>query len=240
MRLSGVACIALDFGGTIATPGPVPDGDDVLGVLRSRFGYPPVPALAEAIESVRMEARAANRRTGKQTGWDVILAEGARRAAVQLPDVDALVTALWESVPDSEIDPAAAGAIRRLHRDGHVLILACNTQRPPAVRHRTLADAGLADCFVSLVLSSAVGTGKPQPEFYDAVAADALRNAGCGPEGILFVGDTPGKDVIGPLRSGMRAALVCDGDPPAGLPGDVPVIGHLRELPALLDGHHAR
>ena len=53
---SGVSCLALDFGGTIATPGPSPHGHDVTEVLRTRFGYRVQPGLAETIEAVRNEA----------------------------------------------------------------------------------------------------------------------------------------------------------------------------------------
>lgn len=240
MTLAGVSCVALDFGGTIATPGPVPDSRHIHRVLRDRFGYVAPAGLAGAVESARLEAREAYRRTGRQTPWDAILADAARRASAELPDTGAVVAAMWESVPDGQVDPAAAAAVRRLRQDGFVLILACNTQRPLAVRRRTLAGAGLDDCFASLVLSSVVGAGKPDPAFYRAVREAAREHAGCGPGGVVFVGDTPGSDVTGPLRSGMRAVLVAREAPPAELPGEVPVISRFADLPALLDRRDGR
>jgi FMN phosphatase YigB (HAD superfamily) len=124
--------------------------------------------------------------------------------------------------------------VRTLRHTGRALVLACNTQRPIAHRQRTLAAAGLADCFDALVLSSEIGVAKPDPRFYAVVADAARREAGCAPEAILFVGDTLDKDVIGPRAFGMRAALV-DGAPPPDLPEGVPVISHVAELPELLE-----
>jgi FMN phosphatase YigB (HAD superfamily) len=56
---------------------------------------------------------------------------------------------------------------------------------------------------------------------------------------VLFVGDTYRKDVAGPIRAGMRAVLVAR--PGRGLPirtdpgaSAFAVVGHVRELPALL------
>jgi FMN phosphatase YigB (HAD superfamily) len=184
-----------------------------------------------------MQARAAYQRTGRQTGWDTILADAASQASVALPDVESVVAALWESVPDGQVDPAAAAVVRRLRQHGYALILACNTQRPLAVRRRTLADAGLDDCFSSLVLSSVVGVGKPDPRFYEAVAEAAHGSAGCGRDGIVFVGDTPGNDAAGPLRSGMSAVLVAGPLTLGHLPCDVPVIPNLADLPGLLGQH---
>ena len=238
MTPSGVSCLALDFGGTIATPGPSPHGHDVTEVLRTRFGYRVQPGLAETIEAVRNEAAWSYRRSGRQTSWEMILGTAARRATADLPDLSAVADALWESVPDGVVDPAAATAIHHLHDAGRVLILACNTQRPLASRQRTLTAAGLAGCFAALVLSSVTGIGKPDPAFYAAVCQAARSVAGCGPDGITFVGDTVAKDVTGPLRSGMRAVLVHAGPPPAGLPGEVPVIAHLADLPGLLERCH--
>ncbi|HUY50348.1 MAG TPA: HAD family hydrolase [Streptosporangiaceae bacterium] len=238
MTLSGVSCLALDFGGTIATPGRTPHGHDVTEVLRARFGYEAQPGLAETIEAVRNEAAEGYRRSGRQTPWEMILGTAAGRSAVELPDLSAVADALWESVPDGVVDPAAAAVIHRLHDAGRVLILACNTQRPLASRQRTLAAAGLAGCFAALVLSSVTGIGKPDPAFYAAVCRAARRVAGCGPDGVTLVGDTLAKDVTGPLRSGMRAVLIHAGPPPAGLPGEVPVIAHLADLPGLLERCH--
>ncbi|MGB8201760.1 MAG: HAD family hydrolase, partial [Pseudonocardiaceae bacterium] len=143
--------------------------------------------------------------------------------------------AIWRDVPDAVVDPVAAAAVRWLGRSGVILVLACNTQRTLAARQRTLGEAGIADCFTALVLSSVVGVGKPDPRFYAALTTTAREATGCGPQGVVFVGDTVDKDVLGPRRCGMRPVLIEPGPPPAGLAEDVPVVAHLSELPALLE-----
>ncbi|MGH3826575.1 MAG: HAD family hydrolase [Pseudonocardiaceae bacterium] len=229
-----VACLAVDFGGTIATPGRSPSGADVVEILRSRFGYSAPAGFATVVDQVRAEAKAAYRVCGRQTGWDTTLAVSAERAGVTLPDTPRLAEAIWEEVPDGVVDPVAADTLRRLRAAGMVLVLACNTQRSLAARHRTLAQARIADCFTALVLSSVVGVGKPDPAFYAAVATAAREATGCGPDAVVFVGDTISRDVLGARCYGMRAVLVAPGPRPAGLPQEVPVVAHVSELPALL------
>lgn len=51
------------------------------------------------------------------------------------------------------------------------------------------------------VLSCHVGCMKPDPAIYDLV----IRAAGVPAARILFVGDTPAADIVGPIRAGMRA-----------------------------------
>ncbi|MFI6162581.1 HAD family hydrolase [Micromonospora haikouensis] len=221
--------MALDFGGTLATPGASPRGRDVVAALEGRLGWPIPAGLGAAVEEARAEAKAAYRR-GVQTPWDSILAAAWRRVGADVPNLAEVVEALWETVPDAVVDPRAADVVWTLHRARWRLVLACNTQRPIAYRRRTLATAGLADCLDALVLSSDIGVPKPDPRFYAAVA----EAAGVAPESVLFVGDTLDKDVIGPRAFGMRAVLVCD-EPPPNLPEGVPVIAHLAELPGLLE-----
>ncbi len=54
------------------------------------------------------------------------------------------------------------------------------------------------------VLSYETGYAKPDGEIYDRVVSD-LR---CEPDQILFVGDTPETDIVGPQRLGMAAMHV--------------------------------
>jgi FMN phosphatase YigB (HAD superfamily) len=227
-------CLALDFGGTIAARGRSPLGFDVVAVLRDQFGYHAPAGFDAVVDETRAEAQHAYRRSGQQTSWEATLAAAGKRAALALPDPAAVAEALWRTVPDSAVDPAAAGAVQSLHQSGYGLILACNTQRPLQHRRETLADAGLADCFSAFVVSSELGVGKPDPAFYAAVADAGRARTGCGPGDILFVGDSLDRDVIGPLTYGMRAVLVAPGRRPAGLPREVPVVEHLADLPAML------
>ena len=232
---STVACVALDFGGTIATPGPSPDGADVVEVLRAQFDCCVPPGFAAVVDRACSEAAAAYRDHGRQTPWETILTSSAERTGVRLPDACRLAEAIWQDVPDAVVDPVAAATVRQLGRSGMILVLACNTQRTLAARQRTLDEAGVADCFTALVLSSVVGVGKPDPRFYAAVTMAAREATGCGPDGVVFVGDTMDKDVLGPRNCGMRPVLIEPGPRPAGLTDDVPVVAHLSELPVLLE-----
>ena len=73
------ACVALDYGGTLAEPGPSPRGSDVTAVLRDKYGYSSPPGLAEAVDQVNAEARAAYGETGQPGSWMAVLAEAAEQ-----------------------------------------------------------------------------------------------------------------------------------------------------------------
>lgn len=231
------ACVAVDFGGTIATPGPAPTGLDAVTVLADQFGWSPPPGFAALVDQVRTEAAAEYRRAGRQVPWESILTTAADRAATTIGDPAAVAHAIWQRVPDAVIDPQAADAVRDLRRRRFAVILACNTQRPGALRLATLAAAGLDASFTDLVLSSELGVGKPDRRFYAAVARAAKEATGWGSAGICHVGDTLAKDVTGPMTCGMSAVLVRV--PGAGtwppVPDGVPVIEHLADLPDLLE-----
>lgn len=76
-------------------------------------------------------------------------------------------------------------------------------------------------------------TGKPDPLFYDLV----LAAAGCPARQVLFVGDNLGCDVTALVTRGMHAALVRPHGlrPGEVLPAGALLIGHIRDLPALLE-----
>src|SRR3954466_5033094 len=60
-------------------------------------------------------------------------------------------------------------------------------------------EAGLTDAVDVTVSSAWVGARKPHPRIY----AHTLHEAGVGAAGTLFVGDTWGPDVAGPLAAGL-------------------------------------
>lgn len=230
-----VSAVAVDFGGTLARPGPSPDAVTVARIL-SELGGPMIPGgFATALEGVVGRARAADRPRHEQTPFAELLRLAAAESGAVLDDPQALARAVFTAVPDAEVDPVAAHALRNLHEAGLVCVLACDTQRPESVRRATLRRARLSDCFDALVLSSTLGVRKPHPRFYTAV----IEAAGCPPEQIVFVGDTPRKDAVGPLAHGMRAALISPDGRPPGLDPRIGVIAHLSELPAYLGSLHA-
>jgi FMN phosphatase YigB (HAD superfamily) len=131
------------------------------------------------------------------------------------------------------VDPAAAAALRILHDDlGLRIILASNTA-PGESRWPALQKAGINDLFCVALLSYPLGVRKPETLFYELVVAAA----GCPAGQVLFVGDNFDCDVAGPIVHGMHAALVRPHGlrPGEELPGDALLIGHVRDLPALLE-----
>ncbi len=100
-----------------------------------------------------------------------------------------------------------------------------------------LAELGLADLVDGVVTSARAGSRKPHPRIYAA----ALEVAGAAVHEAIFVGDSWGPDVEGPLALGMRAVHVHrpdhhdpDGLPPLDrLPPDVVRIPDLRPLPEI-------
>jgi FMN phosphatase YigB (HAD superfamily) len=74
---------------------------------------------------------------------------------------------------------------------------------------------------------------KDEPLFYELM----ITAAQCAAGQVLFVGNSIANDVAGPMRAGMQACLVRPGGLRLGehLPDGARVIGHVRELPALVD-----
>lgn len=157
-----------------------------------------------------------------------LLRDAAKRCAIDLPDMDLLIAAIWDACGDHPVDPAAAAAVLAQHQAGRIVLLASNTNRPGRYRQRTLIDAGLS-C-MRPVCSSDIGAAKPNPDFY----ARVIDEAGVAPEEILFIGDSLQNDVAGPINSGMRAAWIDLKRPrglaPARMADGTPVLSHLSQL----------
>ena len=95
-----------------------------------------------------------------------------------------------------------------------------------------LACIGLANHFEVTLSAGTVGYAKPHPRTYSALAAALTLD----PAEILFVGDEPHADVIGPRAAGMHTVWVNRGS--ATWPGDLPAadasVGDLAGLVTLL------
>lgn len=232
---SPISCIAADFGGTIAVSGSAtaPDGRLAAQILRDEFGMPVPADFATVLEETSRELYAVEKAAGTQTGYPGILSMVADRLGMNMPDPVAVAIAVFDAVPDARVDPRAAQALKDLAAAGIRLVLASNTRWPGPVRERTLSKAGIAECFAGVVLSSELGLAKPHPGFYTRV----LELAGCPPEEVVFVGDTPTKDVIAPRSHSMQAVLITDPPVrPPSTPADVPVIAHFADIVPLVAG----
>ncbi|MFD4577416.1 HAD family hydrolase [Streptomyces sp. NPDC058417] len=226
-----VRALAVDFGGTLARPGPNPDGATVAEALKGLENTTIPAGFAAAFEKAARQVREEDRARGIQSPFAEQLVRAARACAAVIPDPQAATEAVFTAVPDAYVGARSAATVRRLRSSGLVCLLACDTQRPEPVRRRTLRAAGIEDCFDELVLSSTLGVRKPHPRFYDTV----VQRAGCLAKEIVFVGDTPAKDAIGPYEHGMHAVLITSGPRPDALPSPVGVIRDITGLPAYLE-----
>ncbi len=110
-------------------------------------------------------------------------------------------------------------------------------------------EVGLAHAVDTVMSSAWAGARKPHPRIFERTLEQVAGHLGCGrdtrlsPAEVLFVGDTWGPDVEGPLAAGMRPVyLERDGHwPDATLPSDPPdppgaaVVPRVRDLRGVLD-----
>jgi putative hydrolase of the HAD superfamily len=95
----------------------------------------------------------------------------------------------------------APAVLRELRARGFTLAICSNWDwdLEPAV-----AETGLSGWFDTIVSSAWAGARKPHPRIYRYL----LEQSGLEPADILFVGDTWGPDVEGPLAAGMTSAYL--------------------------------
>ncbi len=94
-----------------------------------------------------------------------------------------------------------------------------------------LDSLGLRPLVDAVIVSSRVGSAKPDPAiFHAALAALDVRAAET-----LHAGDEPVEDALGAHGAGLRAALVGGGHPTRPLPPRVVMLASLADLPALVD-----
>ncbi len=128
------------------------------------------------------------------------------------------VLAAYDEVP---------GVLRELRDRGVVLAICSNWDwdLEPAI-----TEAGLDGWFDTLVSSAWAGARKPHPRIYRYL----LEQSGLDPAEVLFVGDTWGPDVVGPLAAGMTPAyLERDGhwpDPTRPVDAAATEVARLRDL----------
>ncbi|GAA4234857.1 hypothetical protein GCM10022254_40740 [Actinomadura meridiana] len=130
------------------------------------------------------------------------------------------------------VEQRAAAALHELSRMGVRLLLASNALAPET-RWPALQVAGVHELFAVGLISYSLNVAKDEPLFYDLV----LTAARCPARDVLFVGNSIADDVAGPMRAGMQACLVRPGGlrPGEHLPDGALLIGHIAELPPLLE-----
>jgi putative hydrolase of the HAD superfamily len=105
--------------------------------------------------------------------------------------------AAW--APARKLGATTHALLETLRRRGLKLGLVSNALDPPALLHRDLADAGVAQRVDFAVFSSEVGRRKPDP----AIFLRALDALSVEPDAALFVGDRLYEDVRGASEVGM-------------------------------------
>jgi putative hydrolase of the HAD superfamily len=135
--------------------------------------------------------------------------------------------AMWhaarnELTPYAEVVPA----LERLRRRFRLATLSNG--------NADLARIGIAHHFECRLHATGLGCAKPDPRSYARLAEALTLNPG----EILFVGDEPHADVVGPRAAGMQTVWVNRGAVawPDGLPAADACIADLTELEALLAG----
>ena len=106
--------------------------------------------------------------------------------------------AAW--APARRLGATTHALLESLRRRGFKLGLVSNAFDPPALLHRDLADAGVAERIDFAVFSSEVGRRKPDQEIF----LRALRALEVEPGSAVFVGDRLYEDVRGAGELGMK------------------------------------
>ena len=156
--------------------------------------------------------------------------------------LDRLVDACWRPwIGCLDVLGDGVGTLARLQRMGYLQGLVSNVAVPPDICLAELRRQGIADLLAFKVFSSAVGFSKPHDSMYTtALAAARAHLPDLSPDQVLFIGDTPDKDITGPHHLGLRTALVRTGRwrgdrAELSVEPDV-VLDSIDDLPALLPG----
>ncbi len=114
-----------------------------------------------------------------------------------------------------EAYPEVADTLRQLGERGLRLAICSNWDWDLA---EAVCDVGLSELVDVLVSSAWAGARKPHPRIFE----HTLEQVGVAAQETVFVGDTWGPDVEGPLAAGMRPVYVSRPDhwPDAGAPDD--------------------
>lgn len=130
------------------------------------------------------------------------------------------------------VSPQASQMLEDARARGFVVCIVSNAAFPPEMMRAQMRHLGLFEHFDCTVFSSELGLRKPHRGIYE----EALRRVGAAAEDCVFVGDRLREDIRGPRALGMRAILTHEfrQEWPAPEDGEVPIVGGLAELGALL------
>jgi putative hydrolase of the HAD superfamily len=228
MAFGAVRAICFDLDNTLWEIEPVLLRAE--GILADwlRHRYPRIPERFSAEAMMAMRAALLREQPHQAHDLTFLRRETLVRAAeavgydrgIGLAAFDAWHAARNEVTPFAETLPA-------LERLKHRFRLATLTNG-----NADLARIGIAHHFEVNLSAGPLGCAKPDPRAYAALAGALTLE----PAEILFVGDEPHADVLGPRAAGMQTVWVnrLGGRWPDGLPAADASVTHLGELVALL------
>ena len=128
--------------------------------------------------------------------------------------------------------PSTQETLAELKAQGYKIGLLSNTMFTGAAHVNDLQRFGIDSYFDTMVYSADANKWKPQPDPYLHVLADLEID----PTNSVFIGDSPGHDIVGAHAAGMKAVLIRNSDRFPMVAGVVPdgVIHQLNELPEIL------
>lgn len=227
--LTGTRAVLFDLGDTLFRLHPMDfraAHARFAAVLSDRVGVDPEDAATTAAEvSARLRETFRELQVSGSTA-EPSVADSARPHLARFgADAPWLATALDNTFGEADIarwDPPAGRAeeVRRFGESGLRVAFVSNTQTPPSLMRRRLAEFGLLQLADAAVFSVEVGERKPGERIYRA----ALEALDVRPESAVFVGDRVREDVLGPQSLGMRAFLSHEfrqEDPGGGRPAGV-------------------
>lgn len=171
------------------------------------------------------EHSASEERYSTWTRWRL---EGlVKECGIQRDDVDRAIAALLAADANPMVAfPESIAVLQELRQRGFGVAVCSNwgwnLEGP-------LAETGISPHVDAFVTSAQVGVRKPHPAIYAAILEELELAKG----DVVFVGDSWGPDVVGPLEFGMAAIHISrdhSDRPPPELPGGARRIGSLTEF----------
>lgn len=212
-------------------------------LLRALPDVPPIEALIDAVEHYFAEWEDVWRvepQKVQQPPTTEYVATALRKLNLEPPPgalaafTDELLEVSVGTARATPPEPGMKEALVELQGLGVRLACVSNAFMGAATLDRIMDERGLGEYLELTVSSCDFGWRKPHPSIYQ----EALRLLGTETEQAVFVGDRLDADVEGPAALGMRTVLTHQyrQEDPANAPVKPDaVIGHLRDLPGVID-----
>jgi putative hydrolase of the HAD superfamily len=194
-----VRALIADFYGTLARATSWISADEVLG----EHGYELDPGhraiyFADGLDGVEHDEHSRSR--GHYVAWQRERALAMLAASDVHPSEYEVILEKLRAGTNTRVMEAYAevgGVLAEVRARGIRTVICSNWDWD---LREAVAESGLTEAVDAMVSSAWIGARKPHPRIYAA----ALAEAGVAADEVLFVGDTWGPDVVGPLDAGFR------------------------------------